>query len=428
VQVDEHTKVAKEVPPRTIPFAALRNKGFRGYFTLGLPSMMGDNVEHVISYWVLFQAFHSPALAGFAVISHWAPFLFLGVHAGILADRFDCRKIIQATQITSIGLALSWSFLFLTGNLQVWHAVILLLIHGLAGAFRAPASQIIIHDIVGPEHLQSAIRLNAISRHLALLAGPAIGGGLLVTLGPSYGLMVNAALFLPLSVWLITVPYTGHLREGIRKGEAKVGLLAAMQVLKDVAGNRTIVTMIALSGLSSVLVGSAFQAQMPQFAQDLGTESVGMLYSMLLAAHGAGAAVVGLALEGTGLFKPRAYTAIFLAGLWCIAIIVFAAAPHYSVALAALFVGGGLNLGFSAMSMTLVQLEAPPQQRGRVIGLFNMSQLGLRVGSGMTVGVLGAWIGIHWSLGLSATVLLTTTVALFALVGLTRRSVAAPRS
>lgn len=425
--MDGNTGTSAEARQRPVAFAALRHRGFLGYFTFGMPSMMGDNIEHVISYWVLWQTFHSPALAGFAVISHWAPFLLLGVHTGVLADRFDCRKIIQATQIASMGLSLAWSLLFLTGSLEMWHAVVLLVAHGLSGSFRGPASQVIIHDIVGPEHLQSAIRLNAIARHLGLLAGPAIGGGLLVTLGPSYGLMVNAALFLPLTVWLMTVPYTGHLREGIRTGGPKVGLLEAVRVLKEVSGNPTIVAMIAVSGLSSLLVGSAFQAQMPQFAQDLGATGEGLLYSMLLAAHGAGAAVVGLTLEGTGLLRARSQTAILLAGLWCVAIIVFAVASHYSVALVALFVAGGMNLGFSAMAMTLVQLEAPPQQRGRVLGLFNMSQLGLRVGSGFTVGVWGAWIGIHWSLGISTAVLLIATMVLFVVVSHTRSPVTSAR-
>ena len=148
-----------ESPPKAVPFAALRHRAFRGYFLTGLPSMMGDNVEHVISYWVMFQAFHSPALAGFAVISHWAPFLLFGVHFGMLADRFDCRKIIQVSQAASIALSMTWALLFLTGSLQMWHAVVLLILHGLSGTFRAPATQIIIHDIVGPEHLQSAVRM-----------------------------------------------------------------------------------------------------------------------------------------------------------------------------------------------------------------------------------------------------------------------------
>ena len=58
---------------------------------------MGDNIEHVISYWLLYQKFKSPVLAGFAVISHWTPFLFFAVYFGALADRHDCRRVIQAS-------------------------------------------------------------------------------------------------------------------------------------------------------------------------------------------------------------------------------------------------------------------------------------------------------------------------------------------
>ena len=174
--------------------------------------MMGDNVEHVISYWVIFQAFHSPTLAGFAVISHWTPFLVLGVWFGGLADRYDCRRIIIASQVAFIAASLAWAVLFLTGTLQTWHAVILLIVHGLAGALWAPAGQLIIHDIVGHEQLQSGVRLSATGRSVGILFGPAVGGALLLTLGPAYGLMANALLYLPMTIWLLRTPYTGHRR------------------------------------------------------------------------------------------------------------------------------------------------------------------------------------------------------------------------
>ena len=80
-------------------FAALHSRDYRWYYALGLMSMMADNIEHVISYWVMFQTFHSPALAGFAVISHWVPFLLFSLHMGALADRYDCRKLIQISQV-----------------------------------------------------------------------------------------------------------------------------------------------------------------------------------------------------------------------------------------------------------------------------------------------------------------------------------------
>src|SRR5207249_4119291 len=110
-----------------------------------------------------------------AVISHWTPFLVLGVWFGGLADRYDCRKIIIASQVAFIAASLAWALLFLTGTLQTWHAVILLIIHGLAGALWSPAGQLIIHDIVGHEQLQSGVRLAATGRSIGILFGPAFG-------------------------------------------------------------------------------------------------------------------------------------------------------------------------------------------------------------------------------------------------------------
>ena len=77
-----------------------------------------------------------------------------------------------------------------------------------------------------------------------------------------------------------------------------------------------------------------------------------------------------------------------------------------------MLVAGFLNLSFSAMAQTLVQLQAPEHLRGRLIGLYNMSNNGLRAFSGVTVGIVGSLIGIHWSLALSALVLLMVTIAL----------------
>jgi len=119
-----------------------------------LLSATADNIEHVISYWVIFQAFHSPMLAGFAVISHWMPFLLFSVYAGALADRFDCRKLIQISQGLFALASLAWALLFLTGTLRVWHAAVILLIHGAAGVIGLPAWQLLVYDIVGPEQLE----------------------------------------------------------------------------------------------------------------------------------------------------------------------------------------------------------------------------------------------------------------------------------
>src|SRR5947207_3639221 len=147
-------------PAAPTKFAALHHRDYRGYFLFALIGQVAENVEHVISYWVIFQAFHSPTLAGFAVISHWVPFLLFSVYAGTLADRFDCRKLIQISQGLFALASLAWAVLFLTGTLRIWHAAVILLVHGGAGVIGLPASQLIVYDMVEPERLPSAIRLH----------------------------------------------------------------------------------------------------------------------------------------------------------------------------------------------------------------------------------------------------------------------------
>lgn len=399
---------------KKVAFAALHHRDFRIYFVTTMLAMMADNIEHVISYWLLYEKFRSPVLAGFAVLSHWTPHLFFSVYFGAMADRYDCRKVIQVAQIMFMGVSAAWAFLFYTETIQVWHACVLLVIHGMAGVLWSPGSQLLIHDIVGSEQLQSAVRLNSTSRQLGILFGPAVGGGLMLLLGPPMGLVVNTLIYLPLTLWLLAVPYTGHSSERAQPARRAIGWRDAFDIVREVSGNRPIITMVVLAGCVSFFVGTAFQATMPEFAHDLGAEKANLAYSLLLGANAAGAVIGGFMLEGRGWLPPRVSTAMISAILWCLAITGFALSTSYYLSLLLLFTAGVLNLTFSSMGQTIVQLLAPPQLRGRLIGLFGMASQGLKAFSGVTVGVLGGLIGVHWSLALSAMVLLTITAALFA--------------
>jgi MFS family permease len=359
----------------------MRHSGFRAQFITYVLAMMADNIEHVISYWVLFQKFHSPALAGFAVLSHWLPFLLFSVGVGALADRVDPRRIIQCGMGLFITASVGWGYFFITGTLQMWHAVVLLIIHGLAGVLWQTPNQLLLYDIVGPADLVSAVRLNAMARYLGVLVGPAVGGLIMLTLGPSHGIVLNTIFYLPLLLWLINAPYGPRFRANVTPPPTRAvrGLADIMQTIRDVAPNSVIVSMTLLAGLSSFFVGNAYSAQMPGFALDLGHGDPGVTYSMLLSADAAGALLAGVALEGRNLLRPNPRTAIVLA---------------YS------------------MAQTLVQLNAPIGLRGRVIGLFNMASLGLRAFSGVSVGLVGSLIGVHRSLALSALIMLVVALGL----------------
>lgn len=123
---------------------------------------------------------------------------------------------------------------------------------------------------------------------------------------------------------------------------------------------------------------------------------------MLLAADAAGALTGGIVLESRGLLQARPATALMLAMGWCVALAAFAMMPFYWLALPLLFIAGFVELSFNSMAQTLVQISASPSMRGRIIGVYSMASLGMRTFSGVTVGLLGAALGIHWSLALSA--------------------------
>src|SRR5471030_649507 len=189
--------------PAKRSFAAMRHRGFRAQFITFVLAMMADNIEHVISYWVVYQKFHSPALAGFAIVSHWLPFLLFSVASGALAERFDPRRVIQIGMGLFIIASLSWSYFFVTDTLQMWQAMVILVIHGCAGVLWQTPNQMLLYDIVGPSDLESAVRLNAMARYLGVLVGPAVGGAILLALGPSVGIMLNTVFYLPLVLWLV---------------------------------------------------------------------------------------------------------------------------------------------------------------------------------------------------------------------------------
>lgn len=392
--------------------SALRIGGYRAHFFTYLFAMMADNIEHVISYWVCFQKFHSPALGGFAVLSHWLPFLFFSVAVGALNDRFDSRRLIQAGMALFITASLGWGYFFVTDTLQMWHAMLLLTIHGCAGVLWQTSSQMLLYDIVGPENLPSAVRLNSTARYLGVLVGPAVGGAIMYGLGPTRGIFVDTIFYLPLLLWLVRAPYGRRFRKDAEPPKRAVKGLA--DIALTIAEVRTIPVlgiMIVLAGAISFFVGNSYQAQMPGFADDLGTRNAGASYSMLLAADAAGALVAGFLLEarGSGLLKTSPASAAKLAIAWGLALCGFALVRSYPLALACLFTAGFFELSTSSMNQTIVQMNAPGPIRGRVLGLFNMAALGLRAFSGITVGLVGSVTSIHFSLALSAGIFVLVT-------------------
>ena len=390
----------------------MKSAPYRAQFAAYVLAMMADNIEHVISYWVVFQKFHSPALAGFAVLSHWLPFLLFSVAVGSLADRFDPRRIIQCGMLLFIVASAGWGIFFITDTLQMWHAMLLLVIHGCAGVLWQTPNQLLLYDIVGPANLPSAVRLNATARYLGILVGPAVGGVIMLALGPSHGIIFNTLFYLPDAALAVL---GAHPRQGRRapadpcprpcrhRADRPRHRHAAGPDLDDAARRTDLLHDRQRlprpdAGFCRSTSGTATPA-CPTACCWPPTPPARCLRA-------------SRSKRGDGS-SPNPRTAIVLAILWSLSLLAFASVGIYTLAIALLFAAGFFELSFNTMAQALVQINAPAEIRGRVVGLFRHGRPRHAAFSGITVGLAGAAIGIHWSLGLSAAVLLAFLFVLY---------------
>lgn len=372
-------------------FGALRDRQSRPYLlTTGL-SMMADNNEHVITYWMLWELFHSPALVGFQVISHWLPFLLFSLPFGALADRFDCRKLVLLGQLLFMFVSAAWGLLFLTDSLVMWQACVLLVLHGCAGALWSPAEQMLLHDYAPKNELGNIVRLNATFRSLGMLCGPVVGTGLMFFFGPTGGIFLNILFYVPLCVVVLRSKYTGHSRNtGVIR---TTSLRDFSAVFSTVRQDRTLLSMMVLSALGALFLGGNMQAAMPAIGAATGAGD-GLAYGVLLFANSVGAVVGGFLIEVGNKLQPRIRTATFTTILVGLTTMMVCLSGIYAVAVVALILGGVANLTTSTVQQTMVQLNAPEEQRGRIVGVFNMVSQGLRTGNGLGIAVAGSVIGV----------------------------------
>ena len=389
------------------PSSALAIPRFRILFVTFILAMMADSVEHVISYWVMFQKFGSHELGGFAVLSHWLPYLFLSIPVGALTERFDPRRMIQCGMALFMLCSLGWGWFFITGTLQMWHAMVLLVMHGVAGVIWLIPTQLMLYYVVEREQLPSAIRLVATARYLGLLSGPGVGAAMLLLVGPEQGILINVLFYLPTVLWLARDRFGPKFAASAPPPRPFKGVADIIDTIRAVAKIPVLWSMIALAGLASFFIGNSYHAQMPSFALDLGHGDPGVRYGALLGADACGALLAGLVLERVARMRASLGKVWVFAIGWCVALGSFALTADYAIAVVLLFVAGFCELSFSSMAQTLTQLNAPEPMRGRVVGLFNMSSLGLRSVAGITVGLMGGMVGVHQSLAGSALALVS---------------------
>ena len=373
--------VAPEAVPVAQRFAALAIPQFRWYWLASWVSQTGDGMENVIRNWLVWTLTGSPLWLGMMVFAHWVPFTFFSLYGGVLADRYDNRKVQLVAQTLLLCAGFGLAVATLTGIVNEWWIFGLLLLHGFAGAIGSPAQQTLIHDLVGRERLLSAISLNSTMRQISQVIGPLIAGWFLVVLGPGWGFFANAMTFIPFLVVLTLIrPRHRAAIERLRSG-TRESLREGLGFLRR---HPTIAALIAVEMVPVVFLGHALNSLMPAIATDVlhvGQEG----YVVLLASSGLGAVLAAVWLAYATV-RRRGRIIVGAALAETTAILFFAASTSYALSFALLVLIGAMAVITQSLTNTSIQLAAPDRLRGRVMGTYSFGTQGLRVVNGPLLG------------------------------------------
>jgi MFS family permease len=381
---------------------ALRHRDLRLFFAGQAISLAGTWMQSVAQGWLVWRLTGSTRWLGLVAFLGQAPVFLFGIWAGALADRIPRRRLVLATQANAIVQAVTLAALTLAGVVEPWHVAVLAGMLGLTYAFEIPARQALLADLAGEDY-PNAIALNSSIVNAGRLAGPALAGLVVATLGEGVCFALNALSFAGTYAALVVMrpppqaaPRTSgaaHLLEGI----AYAGRTAHV---------RALLALLAVSSFFAV----PYQSLLPAIAGQVygGGPS---LYGVLLGCAGAGAlaaAVVLLlrkGLRGLGRRVGLGATALGL-GLGAVGL-----TRDPRVAGAALVLAGFGFITQMAGTMTLLQGLAPAELRGRVMGLFSTLFVGVSPFGALAAGVAAARFGAPATIVAGAGVVLAASLA-----------------
>jgi MFS family permease len=331
--------------------------------------------------------------------------------AGVIADRVDQRRILLATQSLALVLSLSLGLLVVTGRVELWHIYVQSAAQSAVFAFDMTTRQALFPRLVPRARIVEAVTLQSLAGRTSAMIGPAIGGIIIATLGEAAPFLLSTVTNLVLIggvAWMRNVPRVAARATASVRAELADGLryMLATPVLAGVLKLEIVYALFQMNPVMVTIIG--------RDVLGVGPEALGAL----LAADGVGA-LVGIAILLTVGRRTRPGRFVILTTLaYAAALLGFAAAPAYAVAFAALVVAGMFDTLTATTRNSIMQLVAPPEMRGRVIGNHGLVVRGLPPLAQAQSGFLAGLIGGPWAIVGAAGVLVAGSV----LAGRTNRA------
>ncbi len=373
-------------------FTSFEVRNYRFYYIGQIISTSGTFMQSIAQAWLVLQISNSGTALGIVSALQYIPVLLFGTFGGVIADRFDKRRVLYFTQSAAGVLALILGVLVATKMVTLWMVYVLAFCLGIVTVFDNPTRQTFVVELVGEDKLRNAVTLYSSLVNLSRVIGPAIAAGLIAVVGLAPCFFINGISYAAVVIMLtrmrrqelyLSPPLTetkGQLREG-------VNYVLSTPILRDV------LLMMAMVGMLTY----EFQVSLPLIAQFTFKGNASSL-AFLTGSFGVGAMVGGIAVASQRKNTPsRLVIAGFLFGF---TVLAAAFMPTLFLSGFALVLAGISSIYFTSLGNTILQLTSSPQMRGRVMSFWSIAFMGSTTIGGPAVGWFASNFGARWGLAL----------------------------
>ena len=392
--------------------AALHYRDFRILWLGACTSTIGTWMQSLAENWLVLTLTSSAFFLGLDSFLQQLPIMLFTLLGGVVADRYESRRTLLASQYVQMFSAFTLAILVFTGVVRIRYILALSFLTGFAQAFGGPAYQVLIPSIVGKDDVPNAIALNSIQFNIARVLGPLLAGATLAAFksqGVSEPSAMAACFTINALSFLVVITALLSLHVKHVAGTRQESIFHELQIgISYVRREKTILALLVLSGITTFL-GFPLLTLLPLFARDVFGQGVEG-YSALMAFSGAGAITGALIVAWLGKFRHMGLVALLVMTVFGVLIAAFAVSRVLWLSDLLLFLtGAALMIVFSTLT-SLVQLIAPNEVRGRVMSIYILAFRG-----GMP---LGSLVSGYFASIISAPVVLAVSGGLLSLVGI----------
>jgi MFS family permease len=354
----------------------------------------------------------SPFFLGLDAFLQQLPIILFTLIGGVLADRYDRRRTLLASQYLQMTTSATLAVLMYLHVVEIWHILLLSFVTGVAQAFGGPAYQSLIPSLVDKKDLPNAVALNSIQFNVARVLGPLLFGVMLATFtkwGYSESQGMNACFLLNALSFVVVINTLMMLHVKHIPRTTSTGMGDELRIgLSYVRHHGSLAALIVLAAATTFL-GFALLTFLPIFARTIFHEGAST-YSHLMAFSGAGSIVGALVVAWLGKFPRMGLTALLVQAIYGVLIIGFAISRVLWLSDILLFLtGAALMVVFSTVT-SLVQLIAPNEMRGRVMSIYMLAfRGGMPLGS-LVSGYLATYLGAPLVIGINGALLVVVAI------------------